>query len=91
MGWDGGQRHFSSAHHGMRVLIWTGEDSWRAREMSRAMASVVLRTNMRVFSQKMPTPQIMPSQLPNYWTMIFHVLPKQTRIASAFSKLWRCS
>jgi hypothetical protein len=43
--------------------------------------------NMRVLDQVMPTPQIMPSHLPNYWTMYFHVLPKQTRIASAFTKL----
>jgi hypothetical protein len=43
--------------------------------------------NMRVMDQVMPTPQIMPSHLPNYWTMYFHVLPKQTRIASAFTKL----
>ena len=45
------------------------------------------RANMRGFSSRIPTSQSIPSQLIKCWTMIFHVLQKQIRIASVFSKL----
>ena len=36
---------------------------------------------------KINGPNVHLYQLPNCWTIIFHILPKQIRIASAFSKL----